>query len=459
MSQSQINSTAATFTSFNNNLFAFGSNAFGQLGIGSKNDSNIPTRCIFSNNPKDIFDFPPKIIVGGGNHSAVITHNGELWMCGLNNHYQCSPFITSDDNNNISINTEGKSDSIDIYHRVILPEELSSSSKINWHHVTCGWTFTIATTQKGTAYIFGKGNFGELGCGKNIKTTNDQIFKISEITNFQKVVCGLRHCIGLTKEGICYGWGSNRYGQLGLLAKNLEKDDDDKSSIKKKKKQNDNYCYFTPTRIEINQINEEKIIDVVCGQNHSAVLTQGGDLYTFGLNKCGQLGYASPLKIQNCEIPRKVFNLPGSVLKISCGWNNTLVLCEDNNNYNKLFIWGRNDHGQLGRKNEFDEIDDTLNEEEGWISKPIPLYFLPHTLSSLPKDVEINDFVCGSEHSLCIKKNDEFCECFTWGWNEHGNCGSGNNIDQWIPIRIIHENTIIKGIGAGCGNSWIWTEQ
>ncbi|CAG8458666.1 3548_t:CDS:2 [Diversispora eburnea] len=400
MSQLQINKTAATFTSFNNHLFAFGSNTFGQLGIGSKSDSNLPTRCIFSNNPKDIFDFPPKIIVGGGNHSAIITHNE-------------------------------KSDSIDIYHRLILPEELSSSSKINWHHVTCGWTFTIATTQKGTSYIFGKGNFGELGCGKNVKTTNDQIFKISEITNFQKVVCGLRHCIGLTKEGICYGWGSNRYGQLGLLIKNLKEGE-------KKKKQNDNYCYFTPTRIEIKQINEEeKIIDVACGQNHSAVLTQGGDLYTFGLNKCGQLGYASPLKIQNCEIPRKVFNLPGSVLKISCGWNNTL----------------------LGKKNEFDEIDDTLNEKEGWVSKPIPLYFLPHTLSSLSKDVEIKDFVCGSEHSLCIKKNGEFYECFAWGWNEHGNCGTGNNIDQWMPIRIIPENTIIKGIGAGCGNSWIWTKK
>ncbi|RHZ59070.1 hypothetical protein Glove_365g222 [Diversispora epigaea] len=36
---------------------------------------------------------------------------------------------------------------------------------------------------------------------------------------------------------------------------------------------------------------------------------------------------------------------------------------------------------------------DTLNKEERWDSKPIQLYFLYKTLSSLPKDVEIEDHV------------------------------------------------------------------
>ncbi|RHZ85773.1 hypothetical protein Glove_60g40 [Diversispora epigaea] len=46
-----------------------------------------------------------------------------------------------------------------------------------------------------------------------------------------------------------------------------------------------------------------------------------------------------------------------------CGWNNTLVLCEDNNNYNN-HLCGQSDHEQLGKKNESDKIDDTLNEEK-----------------------------------------------------------------------------------------------
>ncbi|RHZ53147.1 hypothetical protein Glove_450g32 [Diversispora epigaea] len=49
--------------------------------------------------------------------------------------------------------------------------------------------------------------------------------------------------------------------------------------------------------------------------------------------------------IEDCIITRfwKSVNLPENVLKTSCGWNNTLVFCEDDNNYNKSFKWGRND--------------------------------------------------------------------------------------------------------------------
>ncbi|RHZ66112.1 hypothetical protein Glove_309g127 [Diversispora epigaea] len=68
----------------------------------------------------------------------------------------------------------------------ISSDKLSPSSKINWHHVTCRWKSTIAATQNGTAYIFG-------WMWKNLKTTNDQIFKIPEITNFQKGFHRLLH--------------------------------------------------------------------------------------------------------------------------------------------------------------------------------------------------------------------------------------------------------------------------
>ncbi|CAG8784542.1 6389_t:CDS:1, partial [Acaulospora morrowiae] len=114
-------------------LFAFGSNGHGQLGIGSKDDTNIPTRCILSDNPKN---FSPKYITGGGNHSAIITHDGELWISGLNNDGQCGPFSSLYDN------TMTNDSSTTIYRRMILPEELRS--KMKWRHVACGWAFTVA---------------------------------------------------------------------------------------------------------------------------------------------------------------------------------------------------------------------------------------------------------------------------------------------------------------------------
>ncbi|CAG8682050.1 336_t:CDS:1, partial [Acaulospora morrowiae] len=290
--------------------------------------------------------------------------------------------------------------------------------------------------------------FGELGCGKNVVTTNNQVLRISGLKNLKKVSCGLRHCLGLTNDGICYGWGNNKFGQLGLVRKKLEDEEDDKDGgglIRKRKK--DDNCFFEPVVINIEM--DERIKDVACGQHHTIVLTQKGELYTFGLNKYGQLGRASPLRIQSCEIPRKVLNLPGKVDRISCGWNTTMALCKDN----KLFVWGRNDHGQLGMT--FVDSEPIAASEDGWVHEPILLRFLPQPLPSIPESSEVKSFVSGSEHFLIVTTKGE---CYAWGWNEHGNCGTGDNLDQWNPIRVkgLNEHFVVKGVGAGCGNSWIW---
>src|SRR5438128_9587367 len=141
-------------------LFAFGSNGSGQLGIGNFLDCNVPTPCKFSkkadNHISDDDDsfasslkYPPKVISCGGNHSALITYNGELWMTGSNVKGQCGNIVINDDN--LFYNC---------FHQVLTDKK--------WKHVACGWTFTILVEENGNVYALGKGSFGELGCGKNV---------------------------------------------------------------------------------------------------------------------------------------------------------------------------------------------------------------------------------------------------------------------------------------------------
>ncbi|CAG8731897.1 23595_t:CDS:1, partial [Racocetra persica] len=420
----------------NDQLLAFGSNGHGQLGIGTNIDVNVPTECLFSslNQVRDLIlnnEFPPIIISGGGNHSAFITHDGELWISGLNSDGQCGSL-----NSNIVTTTTQKQISLStIYNKVILKDP-ETKMEIKWKYVACGWAFTVAIAQKhGLVYTFGKGLHGELGCGNLIKSSNNQILQIENLQEIKKVDCGLRHCIGLTNDGICFGWGSNKYGQLGPSQKdsehyNAEELMQEKSNInelsKKIKTAKKDESYFKPIKILIGI--EEKIEDIACGQHHTLVLTCTGQVYTFGLNRYGQLGYASPLKIPNCMIPKQVTNLPSKVTKISCGWNTSMVLCDD-----KVLMWGRNDHGQLGKVNAEinyqNENKEIKENESGYIHNPVPLYYLPQ-YGLFPKSLKIQDCACGSEHSLVISASNE---CFSWGWNEHGNCGIGNNIDQWTP--------------------------
>ncbi|CAB4378260.1 unnamed protein product [Rhizophagus irregularis] len=423
-----------------NKLFACGSNGNGQLGIGSFEDTNIPTACKFFitkqteqqlesqefqlsqktfNSVLENLDTKPKVISGGGNHSAIITSFGELWMSGLNDDGQSG--IASD-----SLK-ESKFNKVEI---------LDEHEVRRWKYVTCGWNFSLAVEEEnGCIYSFGKGVYGELGCGENVKKTGGRGVRIKGVEGVEKVVCGLRHVVCLNKEGKCFGWGSNKYGQLTKF----DKDNNEKSHKKKKET-----LYFEPVRI-FHDLNL-RVINVACGQNHTVVLTSDGELYTFGLNKYGQLGYDFPNKIKFSDIPKKIDHESiGKVKSIHCGWNNTIIICDDD----KLLIWGRNDHGQCGKNNPENE-----NDVDGWMDKPVPLYYLPQNLI-LNEGFEIEECACGSEHTLIISKQGE---CLSWGWNEHGNCGIGDNENRWQPVKVRKAGNI-KKVGGGCGNSWIWVQD
>lgn len=91
-----------------------------------------------------------------------------------------------------------------------------------------------------------------------------------------QIATGLQHTLMLTLEGQVYGFGSNNYGQLGLLDLNPR---------------------GIPTLIDLNSgktRNEVKAIAVACGSYHSVVLLENGQVLTFGNYQKGQLGREGP---------------------------------------------------------------------------------------------------------------------------------------------------------------------
>ncbi|CAG8588193.1 5886_t:CDS:1 [Ambispora gerdemannii] len=409
------------------NLYAFGSNGNGQLGVGNKDDVLFPSPCSFSGHTNPFID-SPQMITGGGNHSAVITNKGELWMSGLNTDRQCG--LPS----NIS--------NLTAFEKVVLNEDKNTNTQSisAIKSVACGWTHTIISTERGDVYAFGKGSFGELGCGPSNLALNGKILRVEGLANVCKVACGLRHSVALTTNGVCFGWGSNRYGQLGTIINN----EYNEKLVGLSSKSTKNIQYFSPVRIAIDKESSFFIADIACGRNHTVVLSAAGDIYTFGNNKYGQLGYASPHDITHAEQPRKVSVFPGRIVEISCGWSATIARNDDG----QVIIWGRNDHGQLGI------IQRIESEDQGFIIQPVPLCYIPK-LVVFPDDGHrhvIAAVTCGSEHSLAITTTGQ---CLTWGWNEHGSCGSGNTVNVLSP-KFVNGDGIISKIGAGCGTSWIW---
>lgn len=86
------------------------------------------------------------------------------------------------------------------------------------------------------------------------------------------------------------------------------------------------------------------------------------------------------------------------IKKIQSGWTHNGLQTDSG----KIWLWGRNTYGQLADEN-IDISEKTL--------------LLNGTANN------IDSFSLGSEHGLAVTVEGQV---FTWGWNEHSNCGNGN---------------------------------
>jgi alpha-tubulin suppressor-like RCC1 family protein len=79
--------------------------------------------------------------------------------------------------------------------------------------VSAGTQHTCALLGDGTAYCWGRNDFGQLGDSTLADTT--QPAAVAGGLKFTTVTVGFRHSCGLTLSGAAYCWGDNQLGQLG----------------------------------------------------------------------------------------------------------------------------------------------------------------------------------------------------------------------------------------------------
>lgn len=102
----------------------------------------------------------------------------------------------------------------------------------------------------------------------------------------------------------------------------------------------------------------KEVIDVFTGCNHSFSISKKGNRHVFkawGLNNYGQLGLRNKT---NTSIPTEVeFFVDIKVKYATGGDHHSLVLTEDG----EIYSWGRNDEGQCGMLNENNRDTDELS--------------------------------------------------------------------------------------------------
>ena len=89
-------------------------------------------------------------------------------------------------------------------------------------------------------------------------------------------------------------------------------------------------------------IKRDMITALSCGDEHTAVVTSSGRIFTFGSNESGQLGLGHNNNVIKPSCVKSI--KPDRVRAVACGKGHTILATESA----KLFGFGSNTEGQLG---------------------------------------------------------------------------------------------------------------
>jgi alpha-tubulin suppressor-like RCC1 family protein len=248
-------------------LFAFGSNSYGKLGVGSKNLSET-----FPIEIKGIKDV--KKISLGQEHSGAITKNGDLFMWGSGYFGQLG---TGEKEN---------------YNNPKMLTVIQNNLTIKFRKIKLGSFQSTAITEDGKYYLWGRGLF-------NLQPEKDKHIYIPEPLDFFKaekkpknIQAGHGNSIVLTINNEVYAFGDNRYYKAFQ--------GEDKYIIKNPRVIN---FVSQENKTFSDQINIA-IIKIYGNYDHCFALSASGELYGWGNPRLNRL--TNSIDDEICKNPREI---------------------------------------------------------------------------------------------------------------------------------------------------------
>jgi alpha-tubulin suppressor-like RCC1 family protein len=245
------------------NVWSFGDNAYGQLGLGNTTDA------------KSAMQIPGLsevvAVAAGGSHSLALTSTGDVYAWGNNQYGQIGD----------ESNTNRWS-----------PQLLNLSNVVA---IAAGYRHSLALTDTGDLYVWGYNAQGQLGRGN----TSDSNVPVLVLSGVSAIGAGFYHSLAVKTDGTAWAWGTNVFGQLG----NNEIND--------------------PTYAPVQMVGISTGVAVYGGLNHSIIRLADGTLKATGDRSHGQLGDGTSIGLS--IIPVSVVGLT-DIQTVAVSWLHNLAL-------------------------------------------------------------------------------------------------------------------------------------
>ncbi|OZG50417.1 InlB B-repeat-containing protein [Bombiscardovia coagulans] len=402
---------------------------------------------------------PPKDIVflqvsGGFNHSVALGSDGRIYSWGRN-----LRGVLGDGRGNGNVNTVAGDSSVPV--RVHTPEGL------HFTQVDAGYVSTVALSENGQVYTWGRNDVGDLGNGhEDVEENNNRPASDPKIWRYEttpiklnidpsnpqlrikSISSGDHHSLALAEDGSLYGWGYNGHSEIANLRI---------------------YGGGALQPIKIPNPNNIKFTSISAGTGFSLALDDSGNAYGWGENDFGQLGngtnggggfemekvhtdesiyfksisagadgsmglddkgqvwtwgiaLATGAQAPGNPVPSKRLK-PGKIdsdpnvkfKEISAGSYHDIAL----DTQGRMWNWGENIYCQIAGN-----TDANINQTDG-IGRCTPNQQLPRLIAMDPS-IKISKIGGADHHSLAIDENGKM---YSWGENVLGKLGDDKPVD------------------------------
>ena len=199
--------------------------------------------------------------------------------------------------------------------------------------------------------------------------------------------------------------------------------------------------HTTPVAVDMSGVLLGKTVTMIAaGTGHSLALTMDGKVFAWGSNNVGQLGdgtttqHTTPVAVDMSGVL-----LGKTVTMIAAGSAHSLVITSDG----KVFAWGSNDYGQLGKGT------------TTYSTTPVAV-----NMSGVLLGKTVTMIAAGSAHSLALTSDGKV---FAWGYNFLGQLGDSTTTYRTTPVAVnmsgVLSGKTVSSITAGSSHSLALTSD